>query len=139
MKSIFTDKKITPTQPDLKKALGATYDDWCILADFTHRSYKNARSEWKFSGEKYGWSFQVSDNKRVIIYLLPRKGFFKTGFVFGQKATEEIMKSDILEDLKKEISEARVYAEGRGVRIEIKDSSLLTDIKKLISIKISTG
>lgn len=137
MKSIFTNKKAKPTTSDLKKALDSTYHAWQDLADFTHTSYKNTKAEWKFSGEKYGWSFQIKDSKRVIIYLLPRDKFFKAGFVFGQKATDEILESDITEYLKNEIRYARVYGEGRGIRIEVKDNALLTDLKKLITIKIS--
>ncbi len=138
MKSIFTDKNTKPTDQDLKKVLGPSYNAWQHLAEFTHTSYKNAKEEWKYSGEKYGWNFQVSDNKRALIYLLPRDKFFKVGFVFGQKATDEIMKSNIGSALKKEIKDAKVYAEGRGVRIEVKDISLLSDLKKLIGIKFQT-
>lgn len=137
MKSIFIDKKIIPADAHLKKALGSTYKLWRQLADFTRASYANAAGEWKFSGEKYGWGFRIKDKKRVLIYLLPRDNFFKVGFVFGQKATDEILKSDIAELLKNEIRSAKVYAEGRGIRIEVKDNSLLTDLQKLITIKIS--
>lgn len=137
MRSIFTDKEKKPGLADLKKALGPTYNTWQNLADFTNSSCKNAKEEWKFSGEKYGWSFRISDKKRVLIYLLPRDRFFKAGFVFGQKATDEILKSKIRESLKTEIKNAKVYAEGRGIRIEVKDNSLVDDLKKLIDIKIS--
>lgn len=138
MQSIFTDKKIKPSIADLKKALGHTTDAWQVLAEFTHQSYPGAKDEWKFSSEKYGWSFRISDKKRALIYLLPRDKFFKVALVFGQKATDEILKSDISESIKTEIKNARVYAEGRGIRIEVRDKSLTKDIKKLIAIKISS-
>jgi hypothetical protein len=138
MKSVFTDKKHKPGIQDLKKALGSTYNAWQNLASFTHSSYQPAKGEWKFSGEKYGWSFQIRDAKRVLIYLLPRDGFFKVGFVFGQKATDEILKSKIAESLKSEIKNAKVYAEGRGIRISVNNDSLLTDLQMLISSKISS-
>lgn len=56
--------------------------------------------------------------------------------MFGQKAFEEVMKSSVAEKIKHELSEAKVYAEGRGIRIEVKDDSLLEDIVKLIEIKV---
>ncbi len=92
--------------------------------------------EWKFSGEKFGWSYRINDAKRVIVYLLPRQHFFKIAFVFGNKATEKILESDVSEVIKNELRLAKVHAEGRGIRIDIRDDSDIDDIKKLILIKI---
>jgi hypothetical protein len=73
----------------------------------------------------------------VIVYLLPRAGFFKTALVFGQKATDAVLASKADPSIKKMLSEAKVYAEGRGIRLEVKDKSLLEDIKNLITIKLA--
>ena len=73
----------------------------------------------------------------MLLYLLPRDQFFKAAFVFGEKATAQIMESDISETLKTELTLAKPYAEGRGIRIAIKDASLVTDVEKLITIKIA--
>jgi hypothetical protein len=137
MQSIFTDKEITPTEKDLRKALGSTFDLWQKLVDFTNQSYTAAKEKWSFSNAKYGWSFRISDQKRVLVYLLPRDGFFKVALVFGQKATDEILKSTITEKIKTELKNAKVYAEGRGIRIEVTNRTIMNDIIKLISIKIS--
>lgn len=136
MKSFFTQKAVKPTKEDLQKALGDTFELWTTLAEFTKNAYPDSFEEWKYSSEKYGWSFRISDKKRVLIYLLPRDNFFKVAFVFGQKATDEILDSNISESIVKEIKLAKVYAEGRGIRIEIKNKSIINDIKKLIKIKI---
>ena len=72
-----------------------------------------------------------------MIYLLPREVFFKVALVFGQKATELILASTVSEDLKNELKAAKVYAEGRGIRVEVKNKSIIDDIKKLIAIKIA--
>jgi hypothetical protein len=77
--------------------------------------------------------------KRVIIYLLPRNKFFKVAFVFGQKASEKILESNISDNTKAELFAAKVHAEGRGIRIEVRDRSNLKDIEKLIKIKIDHG
>lgn len=137
MNSIFINKEIEPKTKDLKKGLGDTFDIWQELVEATTILYPKAIQKWHFSGDKYGWSFRISDSKRVIVYLLPRDKYFKSAFVFGQKATDEILKSSISEKIKKELSTAKVYAEGRGIRIDLKDRALLNDIKELIRIKIS--
>ena len=131
------DKDAKPAPKDLKKALGDTYDIWQTLEAFTKKEYPNATDEWNFSSAKYGWSFRISDKKRVLVYLLPRDRFFKVSMVFGQKATDAIMKSAIAETIKAELQNAKVYAEGRGIRIDVKDNTLINDIKELIRIKIA--
>ena len=136
MVSIFTNKEQTPTNRDLKKALGDTFDFWPELIAYTKELYPDAREGWHFTSAKYGWSYRVSDRKRVILYLLPRDKFFKVAFVFGQKATDAILQSEIAGNIKTDIQNARVYAEGRGIRIDITSNDLLADIKKLIAIKL---
>ena len=119
------------------EALGITYHLWQMLKDYVHLKYAGSFDEWNYSGDKYGWSFRIKDKKRVILYLLPRDKFFKAAFVFGQKATDVIMKSNIADAIKTELNSARVYAEGRGIRIEIKDQIIINDIKQLIEIKLA--
>jgi hypothetical protein len=136
MKSIFVQKSETPTVAKLQEALGETYAYWQIFAEHTKKLYPEATEEWSFTSEKFGWSYRIKDKKRVIIYLLPRDKFFKVAFVFGSKATVAIMESPISESIKSELQAAKVYAEGRGIRIEIKDESWLEDILNLIEIKI---
>ena len=137
MKSIFTNKSETPSEVQLQEALGKTYAYWQTFAEHTKKLYPEANEEWHFSSEKFGWSFRIKDKKRVIIYLLPRDKFFKVAFVFGQKATDTVMESNLSETIKNELQAAKVYAEGRGIRIEIKDDSLVNDTLNLIAIKIN--
>ncbi|HWQ80831.1 MAG TPA: DUF3788 family protein [Ignavibacteria bacterium] len=135
--SIFSEKEKQPTDSALKKALGKNYELWKKLEDYTILKYSNAVKEWAFPGAKYGWSFRIKDRKRVIIYLLPRDGYFKAAFNFGQKAYEEILASDVADEIKKELESARAYAEGRGIRIDVKRHAAIKDIQKLIVIKLS--
>jgi hypothetical protein len=134
MKSIFTDKDKLPNDNDLKESLGDTYQLWQLIKDYVILKYPKGLEEWSFT--KYGWSFRIKDKKRAIIYLLPRDRFFKAAFVFGQKATDIIMKSQIANSIKTELDSAKVYAEGRGIRIYVADKMIINDIKELIDIKI---
>ena len=137
MKSVFTDKTITPTDTELQEALGHTYSIWQDIEQYTLGLNTGFTTEWKHSGEKFGWGYRINDKKRVIIYLLPRQGFFKVALVFGQKATDTILQSEVNQQIKEELANAKAYAEGRGIRIEVNNRSLLEDIKQLIQIKIS--
>lgn len=135
--SIFTDKDQKPVIADLMQPLAETFPLWMKIREFVLEKYPTGLEEWNFPGAKYGWSFRIKDKKRAIVYFLPREGFFKIAFVFGTKAMNEILTSNISEKIKSDLQNAKVYAEGRGVWIEVKDDLNLTDIKKLIEIKLA--
>lgn len=137
MKSIFTNKNQAPTSSELEEGLASTSVLWKQLEDYTLSLEPKASAVWHFSGEKFGWSYRIKDSKRVLVYLLPRDKFFKVAFVFGQKATDEILASDLSANIKTALTNAKVYAEGRGIRLEVKDAECLADLKKLITIKIA--
>ena len=75
--------------------------------------------------------------KRNLFFLIPYTSYFKIVFIFGDKAVAEIEDSDISKDLKSVVINAKKYAEGRGLPIDVNDDSYLSDIKKLIGIKIN--
>lgn len=135
--SIFTDKTKTPNEKDLVAALGKTYQLWQDIVNEVYLKYPNVVSEWKFPGQKHGWSFKMKDKKRSIIYLLPRDKRFMVAFNFGQKAFEKIMESNISNEIKDSLEAVRAYVEGRGIRIEVKNQKPLKDISELIDIKLA--
>ena len=135
--SIFIDKTVTPTDKDLADKLGSKYELWQRIHDLVLSKYPNGLTEWSYSGLKYGWSFRIKDKKRAIIYLLPRDQYFKVTFVFGDKAVSKMMESGISKDIKTEINQATKYAEGRGIRIDVKNDSVIFDIEQLIDIKLN--
>jgi len=134
--SIFPDKVTVPTESLLKKKIGPTYNLWQSIRRFTLEHYPNGKEEWYYPGVKYGWNFRIKDKKRAILYLLPRDQYFMAAFVFGEKATKEVLSSDVSDDIKAELKQARAYAEGRGIRINVTNRTILPDIEKLIMIKL---
>jgi hypothetical protein len=130
------DKAVLPDEVALESAIGKTYPQWQVIKEYVYAKYPKATEEWFHSGKNYGWGFRVKDKKRAIIYLLPRDGYFKAAFMFGQKATDAIMDSDIDEQIKAELMAAKVYIEGRGIRMDVLDEKQLDDIWKLIDIKL---
>jgi hypothetical protein len=137
MKSVFSNKENEPSDKELKAALGSAFTLWKSIRTFVREIAPDSTEEWKFTSEKFGWSYRISDKKRVIVYLLPRDKFFKVAFVFGQKATEAILKSEISAEIINELKSAKVYSEGRGIRLVVGDKSQLNDIRKLVTFKIA--
>ena len=134
--SIFADKAVQPSEIDLADKLGDTLPLWNQLADFVIEKYPAGLKQWSFPGKKYGWSFRIKDKKRAIIYLLPHDNYFTAAFVFGEKASVAVMESNVSVAIKTGLANAVKYAEGRGIRIDVKDDSVLPDIKRLVEIKL---
>ena len=130
------DLQKEPKTEDLKVPLGKTFDLWMKIRAFVFEKYPAAKEEWHVSVKKYGWGYRIKDKKRAIIYLSPLNGFFRVTMVFGQKATDKILESDISESVKTELMSSKVYMEGRVLRLEIQDENRMEDIKKLVEIKI---
>lgn len=133
--SIFINKDKAPSETDLKKALGNNYETWVLIKDYVFKNCTGAFDEWNYS--KFGWNYRIKDKKRTIIYMMPCSNFFKASFVLGEKATKEILNSNVSPEIKKIISSTKVYAEGRGVRIDVKDKNTFKDIIKIADFKIS--
>lgn len=131
------DKSQIPSKEDLKEALGEKYELLMEIRDRVLQKYPQGMEEWNFPGKKYGWSFRIKDKKRAILYFLPRERGFMVAFVFGGKAFNAIMKSEVSEEIKSDLEAARVYAEGRGIRIPVPDRSSLKDIFLLLDYKLA--
>ncbi len=135
--SIFMDLTKIPEVNELEIGLSKTYAFWKEIRDFVLEKYPAAIEEWHIAVKKYGWGFRIKDKKRAIIYLSPRDGFFLVAMVFGQKATDQILNSDVSNFTKEELINSKVYMEGRVIRFEIRDSTFINDIKRLVEIKIA--
>jgi hypothetical protein len=131
------DKDQLPSSRDLEGALGDKHVLWMEIREAVLHKYPQGVEEWNFPGKKYGWSYRIKDKKRAIIYLLPRDKAFMAAFVFGGKAFHAILESDVSEQIKADLRNARVYAEGRGIRIPVADSSSLKDIFQLVDFKLA--
>ena len=136
LSSAFMDKEMPPTPKDLATALGASQPLWQEITDLVFRKYPAGVESWNFPGKKYGWSFRIKDKRRALIYLTPLQGHFRVAMVFGQKATDAILNSDVSPLVKKALEESHPYVEGRGISFAIHDNTLLPDLDKLITFKL---
>lgn len=79
---------------------------------------------------------KVLRKKRNLFFCIPLKGCFQIAFIFGEKAVSAVESSDLPEAIKVELKNARKYAVGRGIRIEVKSSKDVENIQKLVEIKV---
>jgi hypothetical protein len=135
--SIFDEKSRQPNDGDLAKALGKTKGFWDDLKDHVAKEYEPVTEEWKYYGQKYGWSLRLVRKKRTILYLIPCKGYYLAAFVLGDRAVQAARKSKLPESIIKIINEAKRYAEGTGFRVPVKKRQDLESMKKLAAIKMT--
>ena len=126
-----------PDSHALARALGATQPLWEELVAHLEATYAPVTPEWKTSRTSPLGFLRLIRKKRTILYLLPRDGYFLTAFVFGEKATAAVRASDLPAVVITELNAARVYAEGRGIRLETRTPQDVATMKKLAAIKLA--
>ncbi|MCA9741373.1 DUF3788 domain-containing protein [candidate division KSB1 bacterium] len=134
--SIFDDKASKPDEDELRKVLAASAEYWGALKTFLEDKYAPITTEWKFYGKKSGWLLKVLRRKRNLFFFIPQDGYFQITFVFGDRAVEAVEKSDLPENLKSTLRNAKKYMEGRGLQLEVRCAADLEHVKKLVEIKI---
>jgi hypothetical protein len=136
--SMFDDKNIKPNDKMLSEILGKSYNRWNEIKKHLNSEYDDLIEEWKFYGKKSGWILKTLKKKRNLFFFTPVKDYFRIAFVFGDKAAAEIEKSDLPENIKVTLKNAKKYAEGRGIQIEVKSSDDIEIFRKLVKIKVNT-
>ena len=133
---LFLDRTAVPTDEDLKEVLLTSHKYWTDIREEILSKYGEIVPEWKFYDKRTGWTLKNMMKKRNLFFLKPYKGHFDLTFVFGDKAVSAIEKSEISENLIKEIRSAKKYMEGRVFTVSVNKKSDLRNIYKLIEIKI---
>jgi hypothetical protein len=135
--NVFKTKETRPDEEMIRGTLGAHYAHLEHLRQFLKDEIGETTEEWKYYGKKLGWTLKTFLKKRNLFFIGMYEGYFNIVFVFGEKAVDRVMDSEIDPSLKKELEEARKYAEGRGLSIKVDNPGCLDDIKKLVRIKVS--
>ena len=135
--SIFEDKSKQPKDNEVAEVLGRTKKLWDDLKNYVAGRYEPVTEEWKYYNcKKAGWILTLRQKKRTILYLIPCKGHYIVGFVFGEKAAQAAHESSLPQSIISLIKDAYKYVEGRVFRIEVKKKRDLEYIKQLVAIKI---
>ncbi|MBN2613537.1 MAG: DUF3788 domain-containing protein [Bacteroidales bacterium] len=134
---IFAEKLIKPDERMLATVLGKAktwFDSICL---FIKNEYGGVTPEWKFYNQKSGWIFKLLNKKRNVVFITPCEKFFRVVFIFGDKAVDAVLKSELSQSIKNELATATKYAEGRRISIEVKSEADLAVVISLIRIKLA--
>ena len=133
--SAFTDKAHQPTERDLRSVLGKAFPAWIQLIELVSDRIAPISQVWGFTSASTGWGLRLKRNDRVILYMTPRENQFLVSFALGEKAVAAARTGKVAAGLLKAIESAPKYAEGRGVRFEVREVREVTALATLAEIK----
>jgi hypothetical protein len=124
-----------PSDAELKKALGKAAGHWQAIVAALGKDFSPLELEWRPSKLEFGRMCLVRHKERTLVYLIPMAGQLLIGVVLGQRAYELAMASALPLAIKKMLSDARPYAEGRGIRFTVKSAKDVANVALLVKLK----
>lgn len=135
--SIYTEKLVSPDDKILAHDLAGAKEYLDKIGLFIESEYGDFKAEWKFYTKKSGWVLKMYSKKRNVLFVVPCYGYFRIAFTFGDKASNSILSSDFPDSIKKDLSGANKYAEGRTIQVEVRTDNDLNNLLKMIRIKMA--
>lgn len=134
----FIGKPEQPTDRELAAELGPSKAVWDQLVTRLATECDIRDHEWHSYSRKAGWALKVKRGQRTILYLSPSRGSFMASFALGDKAILAARETKLPKRVLKIIEEAKRYAEGTAVRIDVTRAEDIEVIKKLAKAKLET-
>jgi hypothetical protein len=135
--SVFDDQSKEPQAGDLITMLGRSNSHWDSLVAHIAAEFPPLDITWGFSGAKWGWSLRLKQKKRTVLYLTPCRRHFLVGFALGEKAVKAAHEVPLPDSILEAIESASKYAEGRGVRVEVRSKKDLGAVMGLAAVKMA--
>ncbi len=137
MPSAFLDRAAPPSARELAAVLGETAEAWIRLRDHLAAAFPPLTEKWSFSGRSHGWLLRLTRRKRTIVYLVPGPGFFVASFALKAKVCEAVATSQLPSSVREAVARAPVYAEGRGLRLEVRRERDLSPVEALAAVAMA--
>ena len=112
--------------------LGRAAAAWRDLRARVEETCAPIEPDWGFTT---GWSLRLKRGKRVLVYMLPCEGQFLASFALGEKAVAAAIVAKLPATVLDVVAAAPRYAEGRGVRFEVRAKTQVGPIAQLVAIK----
>jgi Protein of unknown function (DUF3788) len=135
--SAFDDKANPPREADLAQTLGKKFALWNDLKERIAARFAPLSIEWGYASKSTGWGLRLKQEKRTVLYMTPCQGYFLASFALGEKAVKAAHASDLPAAVLDIIDSAPRYAEGRGVRFEVRNAKDVRNVEKVAIIKMA--
>jgi dTDP-4-dehydrorhamnose reductase len=132
---ILNNKNIYPDDTVLSQHLGKVKSVWDSFIELIRESYPTFTTEWRYYNDGKSWLFKITKKTKTVSWVSVYTNMFKTTFYFSDKAETLIIDSTLRNDLKEQYVNGKRYGKIRGITVEVKGTTDLRMIKKLIEIK----
>ena len=138
LSNAFAGNPNAPTDLEVDEALGVPAKAlWGDLLRTLAKEHSLTTQEWTSYSVKAGWSMRLKQGKRNIVYLTPSRNAFMASFALGERAMEAARTSDFPASVQEILRDARKYAEGAAVRIDVHTPQDVAIVAQLTAIKIA--
>ena len=131
----MSTKVKSPTEAELNAVLGSASVLWFGIVHAVEEMFAPLDKQWKPSKAGFGRMCLLQYKKRTLLYITPDKEKVWIAIVLGERSYGLAMASSLPIAIKRMFSEARPYAEGRGIRFPVSSLSDIPMIAKLVEIK----
>ncbi len=136
--SIFTDKKVRPTDAQVQEAVGVKLAIWQELIGFIRDKYP-VQEDFKFLyGKNYGWGLRFRIKKQLLTSLYPAQGRFFAQVNLGPQAVEAAQRLPLGRNAQEAIERAHPYPEGRWLFIPVESVEDAGDIRQLLVLRVES-
>lgn len=126
-----------PTKEDIGNLIGSpAIEAWTDLIGFVELNY-NFEPVWD-NGDKYGvWEVKYRRSGKTLCAFYAKGGYFTVLIVFGKAEREkfELAQGDFSSEVVELYDNTHQYHDGKWLWVNVRDMSLVEDVKKLIMIK----
>ena len=133
--SALCDESCLPTDEAVQRVLGDAYATWAQLLALVAERVGPVSDIWKFTSAQTGWGLRIVHRDRVILYMTPQERHFIVSFALGERAVAAARTARLAARVREAIEEAPRYAEGRGIRIPVRDRRYIRTLTRLAQIK----
>ena len=125
------------TPAELEAVLGkALVARWVSLLAALEDRYPELAQTWKPAKTGAGGRMCLLQHcERTLVYLIPREGELCASLVVGERAVALAMKAPLPEAIKTMVAEAKPYAEGRGLRLDVRTEKDVATVAALVALK----
>ena len=126
-----------PTNEEMVALIGQQlFEVWTNLCDLIESKYDLDRL-WNNGGKKWTYEYKYRRGGKSLCALYVKENVFGFMVIFGkdERAKFEASRNDYSLEVQKIYDEATTYHDGKWMMFELTDTSLFSDMEKLLSIK----
>lgn len=126
-----------PTNEQMIALIGQPlFEVWIKLSDMIESKYDMERL-WNSGGKKWTYEYKYRRGGKSLCALYAKENVFGFMIIFGkdERVKFEANRSDYSLNVQRIYDEATTYHDGKWMMFELTDSSLFSDMEKLLLIK----